>query len=296
MRNLLRQSSVVAVALTALACGNNDGTSESSELAADGGSEFVVSSSGGKTGSSSGNASKSGGAGGATGASGAKGMTTAPEAGKAGSTPPTAAGTGGAVAGAAGSVAGAGGSVAGSSGASGMSGDMSDDDAGVPPVAGSGGSAGEAGGGGQAGQAGGGGSGGVTAAGSGGAGGSAGSAAGSGGNAASAATFTQVYALMNAGCAGATCHVRATVPGGMLSMIDKPTAYRQLVNVDAVRCPGEKRVVPKDADKSELVASLKHVQLDNCTRTPRMPDNLPQWEDDDVALVTSWIEAGALDN
>jgi hypothetical protein len=90
--------------------------------------------------------------------------------------------------------------------------------------------------------------------------------------------------------------VNATVAGGMLAMPDKATAYMNLVNANATQCAGEKRVVPGDSAKSELVASLKHTQVGSCARTPRMPDNMPQWKDSDIALVTSWIQAGAQNN
>ena len=125
-------------------------------------------------------------------------------------------------------------------------------------AAGAAGSAGKAGASGSAAGAGG------SAAGAGGMGG-----AGSGGTA--AATFTQIYAIFMASCAGTTCHVNASRPGDMLSFADKMTAYTNLVNVNAVSCSGEKRVVPNDPAKA--VGSGAR-QGGNCTSTLRMPTNL----------------------
>ena len=266
MRNLLKQSLGVVVVLTAVACGSNDdaGTSEASEGAAASG---ATTGSAGKTASSAGGsgATRTGAAGTtATGASGTK-ATTAAGAGTSATT-----------------------SGAGNGGSAGKGAAAADDDAGVPPAAGSSGSAGHAG---NAAHAGSGGAGGGSA-------GSSGSmsAAGSGGSSAAAATFTQVYALINTGCSGVACHVGASVAGGMLAMPDKATAYKNLVGVDAAECRGEKRVVAGDPAKSELVASLKHTQVGSCTRTPQMPENKAQWKDSDIALVESWIQAGAKDD
>lgn len=126
--------------------------------------------------------------------------------------------------------------------------------------------------------------------------GGGGAAAGSGGTMAAAATFTDVYAIMMRSCAGVTCHINATIFGDMLSFATKATAYMNLVGVDSVSCPGEKRVIASDAENSELVAVLAHTQVGDCANTPRMPDNLPMLPASDIDTVRSWVTAGALNN
>jgi hypothetical protein len=127
--------------------------------------------------------------------------------------------------------------------------------------------------------------------------GKGGATAGAGGSGATATTFTQVYSLFKTSCAGATCHIGATRVGDMLSFADQATAYMRLVSVDAVSCPGIKRVVPGDPDNSELVHTLTHTAAGSCGRsTPRMPDNLPMLMQSDIDLVVSWVKAGALDD
>lgn len=177
------------------------------------------------------------------------------------------------------------------SGAAGML-DMGDEDAGVAMQAPPAGQAGATGVAGSAAAAGGGAAGVMGAAGMAG----SGAVAGSGGSAAASATFTEVYALFTASCAGATCHVASNFPAGMLSMSDKATAYMNLVGVNASACPGEKRVVPGEPDKSELLHALAHTQIGDCADTPRMPDDQPQLPQSDIDLVSSWIMAGALNN
>lgn len=257
MRNLFKQSWGVALVLSAMACGSGDDTATSESPEVSGGTVAKPATAGKPASAGRGGA-------GATGSAGTKSSTptTTPRGGSSATTQPAA---------------------AGHSGGAGKSAAPADEDAGMPE-AGSGASGHHAAG-----------SSGGAAAGSSGAEPKAGSgAAGSG--SATAATFTEVYALFSTGCAGSACHVKATTPGGMLSMADKATAYMNLVNVDATQCRGEKRVVPSDPAKSELLASLKHTQVGSCARTPRMPDNMPQWKDSDIALVSSWIEAGAQNN
>ena len=58
-------------------------------------------------------------------------------------------------------------------------------------------------------------------------------------------------------------------------------------------CPGAKRVVAGDADKSEFAHTLQHTALTGCARTPKMPDNQPMWSQTDLDLVVNWIKAGA---
>jgi hypothetical protein len=211
-----------------------------------------------------------------SGGAGASGTaaTAGTSAGAAGRASAAGSGVGGAGRGASGSAG-----HAGSSG-TGVAGSNTDEDAGVSAGTGAAGAGGKAGASGSAAGASG------STAGAGGMG-----AAGSGGTA--AATFTQVYAIFMTGCMGSTCHVGATRPGDMLSMADKATAYMNLVNVNSVSCTGEKRVVPSDPAKSELVAALAHTKAGNCARTPQMPDNKPMLPASDIDKVRSWVQAGA---
>jgi hypothetical protein len=108
-----------------------------------------------------------------------------------------------------------------------------------------------------------------------------------------AVTFTKVYALFATTCAGAKCHVNADEAGDVFSMSDQTTAYVHLVNADAVRCVGAKRVVPGDPDKSQLVHALQHTSLSGCEQTPKMPAGQPMLRQTDIDLVLSWIKNGA---
>jgi hypothetical protein len=287
MRHVLQPSAAMRAAYTVsffalvAACGDDgdQSTDESSQVAAgsSSGTAGTTAARGGTTGS----AGKSGsaGSGGTSTTSGTGGKISTATAG-------TSAATGGTVAGGGRS----GGAAAGTSGAA-----PGDDDAGAPM----GGEAVEAGtGGSSAGAAGtssGTGTGGAGGAGGAGTGGSGGSGAGSGG-AGSGASFTQVFTLLTTNCAGSACHANAMRPADGLSFSDMATAYANLVNVDAVNCSGEKRVVPGNPDKSELVHSLQHTNVGSCTRTPRMPEGKPQLAQSDIDVVIAWIQAGAPNN
>jgi len=195
---------------------------------------------------------------------GAAGMTAAATAGRA---PATAGspGAAGMTAGRAGATAGAG---TGTAGASGMSGT-----AGMVATTAGGGAAGRAG------------MGGMTAAGSGG-----GSAGAAGGGTGTTATFTEIYGLIMMGC---SCHVTSTMGG--LSMSSKAVAYTNLVGATATACPGEKRVVAGDPDKSVLYHSLDRTTFGSC-KAPQMPAGGAKWSQANLDKLKSWITAGAMNN
>jgi len=127
----------------------------------------------------------------------------------------------------------------------------------------------------------------------------AGSNAGSAGSAANAgaggpapvegATFTEIYPKLMAGC---SCHGAGA---GGLMFGNRTNTYRNLVAATSSSCSGEKRVVAGDPSKSVLVHSLEHTRLGSCS-VPTMPRNAGKWSQSDIALVKSWISAGALDN
>ncbi len=107
------------------------------------------------------------------------------------------------------------------------------------------------------------------------------------------ATFTQVYALFNGRCG--TCH-KGGSPDGNLSLSSKATAYAELVGVkaegSACRTGGKTRVVAGDPEASLLVEKLKPGP--SCGL--RMPQGGKQFTADELAIVTSWIAAGANDD
>lgn len=112
-------------------------------------------------------------------------------------------------------------------------------------------------------------------------------AAGRGGSASSGdapATFSQVYSMVLAvpssspsNCAGASCHI----PGAGQSRVKfdtKVDAYRSLVSL---------AVIPGDSAGSTLYTNLA---------TGVMPMGRPMLSDALIALVASWIDAGALND
>jgi outer membrane protein assembly factor BamB len=114
---------------------------------------------------------------------------------------------------------------------------------------------------------------------------------------AGAATFTAVYdqVLFGGGCASAFCHGASA---GNLPMGTRAQAYQSLVGVtaagDACGSTGLRRVVPGDPNGSLLITKIT---LSNPGCGTVMPPgagvSVPP---DQVALVRSWIAAGALDN
>jgi hypothetical protein len=110
------------------------------------------------------------------------------------------------------------------------------------------------------------------------------------------ATFTQVYAIITARCAGASCHVGATgTGGGNLVMNDRASAHKNLVGVNAAICRGEKRVLAGNVAKSELIHTLARTQIGSCA-APQMPLALPKLAQTEIDTVTAWVSAGAPNN
>jgi hypothetical protein len=115
--------------------------------------------------------------------------------------------------------------------------------------------------------------------------GSAGSGGGRGGaGGGQAATFTQVYAMVldapsssPSNCAGSGCHIPGPQAG--IKYDTKANAYQTLISVGAV--------VPGNAIGSGLYTSLMGGE---------MPKNRPTLSAALVALVASWINAGAQNN
>ncbi len=103
-------------------------------------------------------------------------------------------------------------------------------------------------------------------------------------------TFTQVYTdTLSMDCT--PCHTRMN-PAGMLSYVDKPTAYSNLVGVAAECGTGNIRVIPRDPMRSLLWRKVAGVDL--CG--DRMPNGRTPLPDPEIDQIREWIEAGALNN
>lgn len=103
------------------------------------------------------------------------------------------------------------------------------------------------------------------------------------------ATFTQVYAVIQANCG---CHV-AGASGG-LAMPTASAAHQALVNVAAasVACTGETRVIPNNAANSVLFRKVSGTNL--CG--PRMPFGGGLLGATETQTIESWINDGAQNN
>lgn len=112
-------------------------------------------------------------------------------------------------------------------------------------------------------------------------------------------TFSTVYGILKANCTG--CHAPRTnptrAPSGGLDLSTQAIAYAELVtmpNAEGPDCGGSnrKRVIAKDADGSLLVQKLKP----NPACGNRMPRNADPLSSEQIAQISSWITAGALNN
>jgi hypothetical protein len=172
--------------------------------------------------------------------------------------------------------AGAGGSTA-SGGASAGSGGSD--------AAGSGGTAGSAGSG----------TGGVggSAGGTGGAGGATGGSAGSGtAGATGAPTFAEIrMKIFLPSCGTGNCHLNGKTEGNL--DLSDAVAYGQLVNVDSLAAPTKKRVVPGSSADSFLFAKVNGNVAADGSEGAAMPLIVGMLQDDKLAMIKAWIDAGA---
>ena len=109
-----------------------------------------------------------------------------------------------------------------------------------------------------------------------------------------AATLEVIQAtIFSPRCAIPTCHDAAIASGG-LALIDAQTSHDNLVGVDpmieAARLAGMKRVDPSHPDNSFLLTKLTGPPLGQGSRMPLTGDPL---SDAEIALIRTWIEAGA---
>jgi hypothetical protein len=117
-----------------------------------------------------------------------------------------------------------------------------------------------------------------------------GTAGSPGANAASAgASFADVYAIIGMHCGGGKsgCHVTGSSAG--LEMPDARAAYDHLVGVASMKCAGQMRVVPGDADASVLVQALEG----SATCVKAMPLGRDPLSADEIETIRAWIDSGA---
>lgn len=108
--------------------------------------------------------------------------------------------------------------------------------------------------------------------------------------AADLATFTRVQEeVLLLSCAFSSCHGSGT--GGL--QLDASSSYTNLVDVPSVQVPAVKRVVPGDPDGSYLMWKLEGTA--GIVEDP-MPPPSGNLDAERIALVRSWIAAGALDD
>ncbi len=105
-------------------------------------------------------------------------------------------------------------------------------------------------------------------------------------------TFSgQVGPLLNTNCGG--CHAGASPPDNLDLSTGK--AYAALVGVNSFGCGSVKRVVASSSANSYLVGKLNGTQVAGCLVGGKMPlgGSLSTAQ---IATVTAWINAGALNN
>jgi len=109
-------------------------------------------------------------------------------------------------------------------------------------------------------------------------------------SAAPGATFTQVQnEIFNQACGLVGCHQGAVPTGGM--DLSEGNAYGNIVGVASGQRPELNRIEPFSAEESYLWLKVNGDGLFG-----RMPLGLPRLSDEELALLRSWIEAGAQDN
>jgi hypothetical protein len=109
-------------------------------------------------------------------------------------------------------------------------------------------------------------------------------------------TYTEVYAIISAKCAGCHAAGHGGVTNGKLDMSTKTGAFTNLVGVTAAgtKCGTkmEIRVVASDSATSLLYNKVNGTQ--DCGE--RMPDDNPNLDAADIGTIKTWIDQGALDN
>jgi hypothetical protein len=102
---------------------------------------------------------------------------------------------------------------------------------------------------------------------------------------------SDIVPILKSRCAA--CHLTGT-EAGKLSLAPK-TAYSNLVNVQSNESEWL-RVKPGSPDDSYLVMKLEGHQLDRGGKGAQMPFGADPLDNDTLAMIRSWIAAGAQNN
>lgn len=94
--------------------------------------------------------------------------------------------------------------------------------------------------------------------------------------------------IFSVNCAKSGCHAGSN-PQANLNLEDG-NSYTNLVDVDALLYPGQKRIIPFDSKNSLLIKILKGEV------SPQMPISSDPLNDAVIDSIALWIDKGALDN
>lgn len=94
--------------------------------------------------------------------------------------------------------------------------------------------------------------------------------------------------VFNTSCATANCHASGSAQAGLV--LSEGQSYANLINVNSVLFPGNKRVDEGNSSESVLVQMLTG------QRTPRMPYNLSPLSQAVIDSIKKWIDDGAPNN
>ena len=118
-------------------------------------------------------------------------------------------------------------------------------------------------------------------------------------------TFTQIHQILQANCAGTSCHSGVTPTFNVT--LSESGLYSALVNATPVNptasAKGDKLVTPGYVDRSFLLRKLVHGLNENnihmaleLTEGNNMPSGLPSLAKEEIELVRQWILRGAPQN
>lgn len=94
--------------------------------------------------------------------------------------------------------------------------------------------------------------------------------------------------VFNTSCATANCHASGSAQAGLV--LSTGQSYANLINVNSVLFPGNKRVDEGNSSESILVQMLTG------QRSPRMPYNQSPLSQAVIDSIKKWIDDGALNN
>jgi len=101
-------------------------------------------------------------------------------------------------------------------------------------------------------------------------------------------TVAEVQSIINANCT--SCHSGPT-PARGLSLVDIKTS----IGVPAAGCSAKLRIAPGQSAHSYIVDKIKGAAQDGgCFSGRQMPLNRPALAASDIAIISAWIDAGAL--